>query len=169
MKHLTAGLSQLAAVKFKAASLAAMLSFSLSELTTGQLVVSGFLAALSAVFAAYLASRPAMLNAKTEAKKLDDTEAQQLSLREDRIHEREVAFLQRRIEYNSQVAALTRVSKHNVLDYSQKMDAYLRKLAEMLKACGREVPPFEFKYYADLCGDEDRALAKLAPPVEADR
>jgi len=148
-----------AAVHLTKAGLAAMFSFSLAELTTGQAVLAAVFAFLSAVLAAYLASRPALMQARVAREQLHNTEAAQT-------HAARVEFLEERIRYNSQVLVLTRESKRNLLNYAQELTSHVHKLRELLKAKELEAPPFTFKTYEDLCGEEDRALVRLTLPAE---
>ena len=82
------------------------------------------------------------------------------------MHAERVAFLEQRITYNSRLLVLTRQSKHNLLDYTQELTAHVYKLREQMQAEGIQVPDFRLKFYEDLCGAEDRALAQLTLPAE---
>ncbi len=142
-----------------AAAGAALMTFILADLTTGQALFGGLCALASAALAAYLASRPGLRQARVAEAQLHNTEAANSRAEE-------VAFLKSRIEYNARVAALTRVSKHNLLGENQRLAAHVHKLRELLQGASVEVPDFNFKYYDELCGEEDRALALLTPPAE---
>lgn len=154
-------------MKLKAASLAAVLGFSLTEMMTGQVGFAALFAFISAVLAAWLASRPALMQAQTAREQLHNTETAQAEAKQERIHADEVAWLKSRIIFNSQALVLTRQSKHNILSYAQELGAYTQKVQGLLRDKGGEVPPFQFKFYDDLCGDEDRALLALSVPAEA--
>lgn len=151
--------ASVALTKYGAATLAALLSFTLAEVTTGQAVLAALLAFFSAVLAAWLASRPALIQAKTAREQLHTTEAAQA-------HAERVAFLEERIRYNTQVLVLTRGSKHKLLTYAQELTAYARNLQDLLSAAEGKAPPFVFKTYDELCGDEDKALVALTVPAE---
>lgn len=143
-----------------------IMSFVLIDLTTGQAVVAAFFALVSAVLAAWLASRPALLQARTAAEQQHVTEQAQVEARQDRMHAREVAWLQSRVEYHAKHLVLTRKSKHNLLNYAQELGDYAQRLQGVLRDAGADVPPFRFKFYDELCGEEDRALAALTLPAD---
>ncbi|HEU4595629.1 MAG TPA: hypothetical protein VFS10_10845 [Pyrinomonadaceae bacterium] len=149
-----------------AAAGAALMTFIIADLTTGQALFGALCALVSAALAAYLASRPGLRQARVAEGQLHNTVETQLDERKDKTHAAEVAFLQSRIEYNARVAALTRVSKHNLLGETQRLTSHIHKLRELMREAKVECPEFEFKYYDDLCGDEDRGLALLTPPAE---
>ena len=86
-----------------------------------------------------------------------ETKVEHFRGEKERAHER-ASFLEDRIRMHSAEVKLVRISKHNLLDYIQEMEARVRRL----EAGGKDLPPFPFKTYADLCGEEDRALAQLA-------
>lgn len=142
-------LAQIKATKLGAAGMAWLTSFAAIDLTTGQAALAAVLAFASAVLAAWLATRPALIR-----------ERNQKELTEE---ERHVRWLQSRIQYHSQQVVLVRVSKHNALGYIDSCHAWIRKVQTQM---GENVPPFTFKYHDELCGDEDRGMALLTLPSE---
>jgi hypothetical protein len=158
---LITGVAFLYNAKLTAASVGGVLSFVLAEIVTGQAILAGILALASAALAAWLASRPAVMQAKLTATTSHEQRA-------ERLHDDEVRFLQERVLFHSQTVVLTRVSKHNVLEYCQEMTAYVHKLQILMAECGVQLPmpQFRFKSYDELCGEEDRALAMLALPAD---
>jgi hypothetical protein len=136
--------AQLKATKIGAGGLAWMMSFVLADVTTGQALVAAFFATISAVLAAWLATRPAIIRERNQKEMSDE--------------DRHVKWLEQRIYFHSQQVVLVRQSKHNCLGYIESCHAYIRKLQEMV---GGDAPPFEFKYHDDLCGDEDRGMAQI--------
>ncbi|HEX7313284.1 MAG TPA: hypothetical protein VF297_05160 [Pyrinomonadaceae bacterium] len=141
-------LAQIKATKLGAGGLAWVLSFILADVTTGQAVIAAFFACVSAILAAWLATRPALTR-----------ERNQKELTEE---DRQVRWLQGRIQYHSQVVVLVRISKHNALGYIDSCHKWIWDEMARARAEGRQVPSFEFKYHDDLCGEEDRGMAQLA-------
>lgn len=159
-------ITYLSHTKLVAGTVAMALSFVLGELVTGQAVLAGMLALGSAALAAWLASRPALIQARVATATLEETQEERREKRAERLHQDEVDFLQERIRFHSQSLILVRISKHNVIEYSQIMTMYVHELRKLLEEGGVTPPPFTFKTYDELCGDEDRALAHLALPPE---
>lgn len=142
---------QLKGSKVVAAALAAPATYLGVDLTTGQAALAALLAFLSAVLAAWLATRPAIIKVRHEKE-----------LAEEARNER---WLQSRILYHSKVATLVRQSKHNALGYVDACHAHIYKLRALLPP-GVEVPEFTFKYHDELCAEEDKGMAQLVFPSE---
>lgn len=153
------------ATKFAAAGLAWLMSFTLAEVTTGQAVVAAFFAFVSAAIAAWLASRPALIQARNQREQQHVTEAAAVDARQERVHAVEIQWLQSQITYSSQALVLTRQSKHALLNYAQSLGAHAHQLEQQLRDAGRPVCEFQYKFYDELCGEEDRALAMLTLPT----
>ena len=138
--------------RLKAAGFAFTPTFFGAEVLTGQMVVAGLLALVSAVVAAWLASRPGVIRERSQSKQSEE--------------EQHIGFLQERIRYHSQVVVLVRTSKHNAFNYIDSLHAHVGKLREQLRTAGVEPVEFTFKYHDDLCGDEDRGMLELIRPPE---
>src|SRR5207237_3804248 len=111
--------------RLHAAIIAGAASFGLIDLTIGQGAFAAIVALCSAAGAAYLASRPALMQARIAQKQLSDAEAQTNFVRQAQLHTEVVKFLQSRIEYNGRREALSRKSKHNALGELQRVTAYV--------------------------------------------
>lgn len=142
---------QLKGSKLAAAGLAMPTTFGLVDVTTGQAGLAAVLALISAVLAAWLATRPALMRER--------------NLREANEESRHERWMQSRIQYHAQVAVLVRQSKHNALGYVDSCHAHIYKLRALLPP-GVEPPEFKFKYHDELCADEDRGMAALVFPSD---
>lgn len=146
---------------FLAATGAALSSFGSVELTTGHTILAAVLAFLSAILAAYLASRPALLRVRV------DRDRQQ-SERDAEAVTQQIAFLQDRIRYHAAVAVILRNSKHLYGNELASAYKHMWKLEEALRAAGVPCPEYDYKSGSELNEEEDRQMAALALPVEDD-
>ena len=134
------------------AGLASLATFGFFQSTSGHVIAGGLFALLSAVMAAFLTSLPGILRER--------------NARKAREEERHIAWLEQRITYHSQREVLVRKSKHNALEQLEEAQAHITRLRGILRETAADIPPYDFKYYDELCGDEDRALAMLTLPLE---
>jgi hypothetical protein len=134
----------------KAASFAGGMTFFIGEFIGDRTLDVAAIGLVSAVLAAFFAALPGLLR--------------EVNSRRARSEDRESAFLRERINYAAQQLVLVRASKHNALAHVQELQAHIGKLRALMSVAKIEPPLFEFKYYDDLCGEEDRVLAQLALP-----
>lgn len=136
--------------KLAAAVGAALPTFFFAEGNSGPFYAAGF-AGLAAIGAAFLASLPALVRERNASRA--------------RKEENQITFLKERIIFHSQKEVLVRQSKHNALDHLSECQAHIGRLRLILQDKGVTPPEFKFKYYDELCGDEDRAIALLTLPA----
>lgn len=134
--------------RVKAAAIALTSAFAAIELTTGQAVVAGAFAVLAAVLGAWLASRPNLIRERAHSKQSEE--------------DRRIRWYQERIEYHAARVELVRQSKHNLSGYVEVCHGWMRGALKQHP----DLPPFDFKYHDDLCGDEDKAMLHLTMPSE---
>jgi gas vesicle protein len=75
-----------------------------------------------------------------------------------------ILYLSNEAQVSRSVRELVRISKHNALSEVNKSYFYIRALQEICKNCKVDItslPSFEFKEYEDICGVEDKQIAKL--------
>lgn len=128
------------------------LTFFGAEVITGQMIVAGVLAVVSAVLAAWLSSRPGLIRERAASRQSEE--------------EQHARFLLEELRFRTRQVVLVRTSKHNAVNY---IDVCHKWMWDAQKLLGDKAPPHTFLFHDDLCGDEDRGMLELIKPGEVGR
>jgi len=119
--------------------------------------------ALVALAVAGLQALVTLRKHKIDAFQAIDGARDKVEARTEGVHAAETAFLQRQIEYHTQLEVIARNRTHSAMGEVQRCAAYISLLQGLARVGQVDVPAFTIKSYNEIIGPEELPMPPLAP------